>query len=151
MWQCFGTHFSGAPWYICWRYFFFGLKFCEVSEFFLGFCFEKDQNINVWCSVLTGVAVCCSVLQFVEFCICVDKNMQQRVLQCAYMLLCVHTQTSSIERGKNKVCCSVLQCVAECCSVLQFVGFCIFMDKKKPRSVLQCVAVCCSVLQCNAL
>jgi len=44
---------------------------------------------------------------------------------------------------QEKVCCSVLQCVAVCCSVLQCAAvYC---------SVLQCVAVCFSVLQCVAV
>ena len=48
----------------------------------------------------------------------------------------------------SRLCCNVLQCVAECCSVLQCVAVCC--------SVLQCVVVyccvlCCSVLQCVAV
>ena len=48
--------------------------------------------------------------------------------------------------GAERVCCSILPCVAVCCSVLQYVAV--------RCSVLQRVAVCCSVLQCltiNAL
>jgi len=87
------------------------------------------------------------VLQFVGFCMCVDKKTQQRVLQCAHTLLCVHIQTSSIERGKNKVCCSVLQllqCVAVCCScwIVYFCG---------QEKATKCVAVCCSIMHLNAV
>ena len=42
----------------------------------------------------------------------------------------------------EKVCRSVLQCVAVCCSVLQCVAVWY--------GLLQCVMVCCSVLQCDA-
>ena len=44
---------------------------------------------------------------------------------------------------EQRVCCSVLQCIAVCCSELQWVAV--------SCSVLQCVAVCCSVLQCVAV
>jgi len=67
---------------------------------------------------LIGVAVCCSVLQYVAVYLC---------------MFCVHVGAAAPHR-----CCSVLQCVAVCCSVSQFIAVCC--------SVLQCVAVCCSVL-----
>jgi len=59
---------------------------------------------------------------------------------CGYVrLFCGIVEVSSAH-GYDKVCCSVLQCVAVC---LQCVAvWC---------SVLQCVAVCCSVLQCVAV
>jgi len=63
-----------------------------------------------------------------------------------------------------RLCCSVLQSVAECCRVLQSVAVCCgvlqcaamsaLVALLLPRlccSVLQCVAVCCSVLQCVAV
>jgi len=75
----------------------------------------------------------------------------------------------------EKVCCSVLwcvavrpsfmlSCVAACCSVLQFAAVCcsvLWCVAVRPsfmlscvaacRSVLQFAAVCCSVLQCVAV
>ena len=49
----------------------------------------------------------------------------------------------------EKVCCSVLQCVAVCCSLLQCVAVCcsVLQWVAVGCSGLQWVAVCCSVLQ----
>jgi len=105
------------------------------------------SSVAVRCSVLQCVAGCCSVLQCVAVCC--------SVLQCV------------------AVCCSVLQCVAVCCSIMQCVALSTTLQHKIHQTVcllshlshnkshddsretlfgvalmLQCVAVCCSVLQC---
>jgi len=46
----------------------------------------------------------------------------------------------------DKVCCSVLQCVAVCCVLRCVVVCCSVLQCVVYCSVLQCVAVCCSVL-----
>jgi len=66
-------------------------------------------------SSYTCVAVCCSVLQYLQ-CVAVCCSVVQCVAVCCGVLQCV------------AVCCSVLQCAAVCCSVCSC-------------SVLQCVAV----------
>jgi len=90
-------------------------------------------------TILSGVAVCCSVLQCVAliygYSTCVYVKML-RVCVCRglyHMLQFV------------EVCCSVLQCVAVCCSVLH-VCVC-----RRLYRVLQFVEVCCSVWQCVAV
>jgi len=106
-------------------------------------------------SVLYCVAVCCSVLQFIErrlachelqhapgrvlqlrVAVCVAVYVCCSVLQCACCSVCVL-------QSRVAVCCSVLQCAAARCSVLQCVAVCC--------SALQCTAACCSVLQCVAV
>ena len=106
-------------------------------------------------SVLRCVAVCCGVLQSVEF-----KNIEHPSLD---------------ETPGNTVCCGVLQCVTVSCiqeyraphswrdpwkqSVLRCVAVCcselhsrISSTPVLTRSLAtQCVAVCCSVLQCVAV
>jgi len=93
------------------------------------------------------VAVCCSVLQYVEVC--------SSVLQCVAVCFSVFKCVS--------VYCSVLQCVAVCCSVLQCIAVCrsvlpwaLFQPFKAlwcsalwyvSCSVLSYDVVCCSVLQ----
>jgi len=136
--QCFGTHFSGAPWYICWRYFLSLLwTFFGVSDFFSGFFVEKDKTINVWCSLLTGVAVCCSLLDSV----CVWTRKRNKECCSVHTRCCVCTFKHHLLNVARTKCvalccsrCSVLQCVA-------VVGLCIFVVKKKQQNVLQCVAV----------
>jgi len=87
------------------------------------------------------VAVRCSVLQGVVYCVAVrcstgydqGRSAIVRVLQCVTVYW------------------SVLQCVAVCCSVLQYVAVHCSMEYKQGKGAvirsLQCVAVCCSVLQ----
>jgi len=95
------------------------------------FCFASTEGmrrptsdspplIEMRCSVLQCVAVCCSVLQYVAV---------------LYILIC------------DAVCCSVLLSVAVCCSVLQFVAVLYILIFDVCCSVLLSVAVCCSVLQ----
>jgi len=62
--------------------------------------------------------------------------------------LCLYTT-----RVREKLCCSVLQCVAVYCSVLQCVAVCCSVLQRVAAccNVLQCVALCCSVLQCVAV
>jgi len=68
----------------------------------------------------------------------IDKH-----IRCAEMKIFVELFCRDTGLFVQRVCCSVLQCVAVCCSVLQCGAVCC--------SVLQYVAVCCSVLQCVAV
>jgi len=83
--------------------------------------------LQVCCSVLQGVAVCCGVYM----------SARRSSRSCSV------SSVSAVKPRCVAVCCSVLQCVAVYCSVLRCVTVCC--------SVLQCVAVCCSVLQCVAV
>jgi len=62
----------------------------------------------VYCSVLQGVAVCCSVLQ--------DDRQEHLGAAFTYVIQCVAEHCG--------MCCRELQCVAACCSVLQRVAAC---------------------------
>ena len=77
------------------------------------------------------VAVCCSVLQCAAACTPIASLGVH-----AHPHVCLDFYARHVW---ERMCCSVLKCVAVCCSVLQCVAVCC--------SVLQCVAVCCSVLQ----
>ena len=99
----------------------------------------------VCCSVLylvaVRVAVCCSVLQYVDCGTCVNESC--RILKCcsvSSVLQCVAVCCS-------EVCCSVLQCDAVCCSVLQCVAVCCSV-----WIVVQCVNELCHTLErCSRL
>jgi len=79
-------------------------------------------EVEVCCSVLQCVAVCC---RYVAVCCSVLHVAAQEKREDASPLLCLYTL--------------MLKCVLVCCNVLWCVA-----------GVLQCVAVCCSVLQCVA-
>jgi len=77
---------------------------------------------------LSGVEVCCSVLQRVAVWahgVAVEARVYGECGVCTWIVRC----------------CSVLQCVAVCCSVLQCGAVCY--------TVVQCGAVCYSVLNCR--
>ena len=92
--------------------------------------------VAVCCSMLQYVTVCCSVCWFmwdVSFVWCGSQRVAVYCSVCCSVLLCCAVCVDSRETSSwYHVCCSVLQCVAVCCSVLE--------------RALQCVAVCCSVL-----
>ena len=122
-------------------------------------------HLNVFCSVLQSVAMCCSGIVstrqgntahniYSSIYICIYVAARCSVLQCVavilccvlqryqYMLQCVAVTITGISRERSTVCCSVLQwyCVV-CCSVLQW--YC----------VVRCsdINICCSVLQWQSL
>ena len=88
----------------------------------------------------TGVAVCCSVLQYVAACHSVLPRVAARGAQTSVTVCCSVLQCVT-------VCYSVLQCVAVCCNVVQCIA---------ARGAQTGVAVCCCVLLrvaafCNVL
>jgi len=156
--QCFGTHFSGAPWYICWRYFFFMLNIfwrvlqCVAVCWILYVCGQENAT--------KSVAVCTHVV------VCAHSNIiywtwqEQSVLQCVAVVAVCCSVLQLLDcvflwsRKSNKMCCSVLQYNALECSVMQCVVVCwilYFYGGGKQQSVLQCVAVYCTLMQCNAV
>jgi len=129
-------------------------------------CFESIARS------LTGVAVCCNVLQIRL--ILTLRIRREKPLPCCSVLQCSAVRCSSLQCVA--VCCSVLQCVADrsdsnasyqsleaspvlqcaavCCSVLR-VRLILTLRINREKLlwcciVLQCVAVCCSVLPCFA-
>jgi len=92
------------------------------------------QRVATGCSVLQRIWVCCGVIKCdavrCSVCVCV-YDLQNRRLDCEFRSIALCCTVL------NRMCCSVLQCVAVCCSVLQCVAV--------RCSALQCVAVRCSV------
>ena len=70
-------------------------------------------RLAVCCSVLPGVAVCCRVLQCVAVCCSVLQCVQCRTVRCS-ALQCVAVR------------CSALQCVAVCCSRFHFLTLSLY-------------------------
>ena len=128
------------------------------------------------CSVLKCVAVCCSVLTWVDTdigdgikflhhgcsVVAVYVAVCYNVLQCAVTWVDTHIGDSWGVAG----CMSVLQCVAVCCKALQCIAVycsvlqCVDMGEYRYRGWLgcgrgyECVTVCStvlSVLQCVAV
>jgi len=102
---------------------------CSVLQYVVACCSERVKIAFARVNILH--TVCCSVLWCVAVCCSVLQKARQHLactlLQCA--AVCV------------AVCCSVLQCATVCYSTLQCAAVCVVVR----CSVLQRVAVCCSV------
>jgi len=125
-------------------------------------CCSVVQCGAVCYSVVQCVAVCYSVLQCVTvFCSVLQQNFYIIIWNPTWWSITI-TLGSIPHNSLEKVCCSVLQCVAVCWSALQCAAVCyIFLIVHKSSShnslesvccsMLQYVAVCCGMLQCGAV
>jgi len=97
-------------------------------------------------NLLQCVAVCCSVLQ------CVDFAIHPPDLRVCVLVRCFARICCSV----FAVCCSVLQCVAVCCNERQLCDSTAGSLSLRPgltlgTNLLQCVAMCHSALRCVAV